>query len=55
MLAIRPKVLGFIPGRGDGFLRAIKVCSTPFFEREVKQEATYYKILLHVNITCKYE
>jgi hypothetical protein len=31
VLAIGPKVRGFKPGRGDGFLTAIKVRSTPSF------------------------
>jgi hypothetical protein len=32
VLAIGPKVRGFKPGQVDGFLRAIKYPSTPFFE-----------------------
>jgi hypothetical protein len=39
------------PGRGDGFLMAIKFCSTPFFGWEVKPEASY-KILRHVKEPC---
>jgi hypothetical protein len=31
-----PKIHGFKPGRGDGFLRAMKIRSTTFFEGEVK-------------------
>jgi hypothetical protein len=31
VLAIGPKVRGFKPGRGYGFLRAIKILSTPSF------------------------
>jgi hypothetical protein len=31
LLFIRPKVCGFKPGRGDGFLRAIKIRSMPLF------------------------
>jgi hypothetical protein len=30
VLATGPKGCGFEPGQGDGFLRAIKICSTPF-------------------------
>jgi hypothetical protein len=30
VLAIGPKVGGFKPGRGDEFLKAIKIRSTPF-------------------------
>jgi hypothetical protein len=29
MLTTGPKVWGFEPGQGDGFLRAIKICRTP--------------------------
>jgi hypothetical protein len=32
LLAIGPKVHGFKPGQGDGFLRVIKICSTPSSE-----------------------
>jgi hypothetical protein len=39
VLAIRPKVRRFKPGQGDGFLRAIKISSTPSFGGEVKLEA----------------
>jgi hypothetical protein len=35
VLAIRPKVGGFKPGRGDGFLRVITIRSTPSFRGEV--------------------
>jgi hypothetical protein len=48
VLAIRPKVRGFKPGRGDGFLRAIKIRGTPFFGEEVKPTPPYRKILRHV-------
>jgi hypothetical protein len=47
VIAIRPKFRGFRPGRGCGFLRAIKISSTPFFGGEVKPQAPY-KILRHV-------
>jgi hypothetical protein len=40
-----PKGLGFKPGRGNGFLKAIKICSTPYFGWEVKPEAACSKIL----------
>jgi hypothetical protein len=53
--AIRLKVRGFKPGGSDGVLRTIKICSTPFFGREVKPEAPCRKILRHIKITCKYE
>jgi hypothetical protein len=31
VLATGPKGCRFEPGQGDGFLRAIKICSTPSF------------------------
>jgi hypothetical protein len=40
VLAIEPKVREFIPGQGDGFLRAIKIRSTPSFGGEVKPSAS---------------
>jgi hypothetical protein len=39
VLAIGPKVRRFKPGGGDGFSRAIKICSMPSFRGEVKLEA----------------
>jgi hypothetical protein len=47
VLAIRPKVCGLKPGQGNGFLRVIKVCSTPSFRGEVKPEAPCRKVLWH--------
>jgi hypothetical protein len=55
VLSIVPKVRGFKPGRGDTFLRAIKIRSTPSFGGEVKPKAPYRKILWHVKMTGKYE
>jgi hypothetical protein len=55
VLVIGPKVREFKPGQGDGFLRAIQICSTPSFRREVTPEAPCHKILWHVKITCKYK
>jgi hypothetical protein len=46
--AIRPKVRGFKPGRGDGFLRAIKIRSFPCFGGRIKPEAPNRYILRHV-------
>jgi hypothetical protein len=43
---------GFKPGRGGGFLRAIKICNTPSFGWEVKPEVPC-KILRHVNELLK--
>jgi hypothetical protein len=42
-------------GRGDEFLRAIKIYSTPSFRGEVKPEAKCHNILQHVKVTCKFE
>jgi hypothetical protein len=47
VFSIGPKGCWFKPGRGGGFLRVIKVCSTPFFREEVKLSAPC-KILWHV-------
>jgi hypothetical protein len=55
MLAIGPKVRGFIPDRGDGFLRGLKVHSTPSFREEEKLEAPFRKILRHVKELYDYE
>jgi hypothetical protein len=38
VLVAGPKGITFEPGRGDGFLRAIKILSTPSFGWEVKPE-----------------
>jgi hypothetical protein len=48
LLAIRPNVRGFKPGRGDLFLRAIQIRSTPSFGAEVNPEAPCRKILQRV-------
>jgi hypothetical protein len=45
VLATGPKGRAFKPGRGDGFLRAIKILSTPSFGWEIKPE-------VHVVIFC---
>jgi hypothetical protein len=45
MLAIAPKVRGFKPDRGDGFLRETKIRSTTSFGEEVKASAPCRKIL----------
>jgi hypothetical protein len=52
MLATGPKGLGFKPGRGAGFLKAINIRSTPSFGWEVKPEASCRKILRHVKEPC---
>jgi hypothetical protein len=53
VLASRPKGCRFEPGQGDGFLRVIKICSTPSFGREVKMEVPRCKILQHVKDLLK--
>jgi hypothetical protein len=46
-----PKVCRFKPCQGDGFLRAIKIHSTPFFSWEDHQPHVV-KILWHVKELC---
>jgi hypothetical protein len=41
------------PGQGDGFLRVIKIRSTPSFRWEVKLEVSCRKILWHVKDLSK--
>jgi hypothetical protein len=53
MLATDPKVCGFEPVEGDGFLRAIKIRSTLSFEWEVKPGVPCRKILRHVKELLK--
>jgi hypothetical protein len=48
VLATGHKGRGFKPGPGHGFLRPIKIRSTPSFGWEVKPEVPCRKILLHV-------
>jgi hypothetical protein len=55
VLAIGTKVRGFNPGRGDGFLKAIKILSTPSFGGKINWSTLCLKILRYVKITCKYE
>jgi hypothetical protein len=51
VLARRPKVPRFKPGRGDGFLRVIKIRSTPSFGGEIKPLDPCRKILRHIKKT----
>jgi hypothetical protein len=53
VLATGPKSRGFKPGRGDGFLRAMKVRSTSFVLK-VKPEGPCCKILRHVKDPLRY-
>jgi hypothetical protein len=55
VLATGPKDRGFKPGRSDGFLRAIKIRSTPSFGWEVKSEVPCRKILRHVKDPLTYQ
>jgi hypothetical protein len=55
VLTIGPKVRGVKPDRGDGFLRAIKICSTPSFVEEVKPEPHVVRLYGILKITCMYE
>jgi hypothetical protein len=48
VLVTGPKDRRFKPDRGDEFLRAIKIRSTPSFGWEVKPEAPDRKILLPI-------
>jgi hypothetical protein len=44
VLAIGPEVLGFKPGRGDVFLRAISIRSTPSFGAEVQPSTDVVRV-----------
>jgi hypothetical protein len=50
-----PKGHKFNPSQCDGFLRAIKIRSTPSFRWEVKPEAPCHKILRHVKDPLTYQ
>jgi hypothetical protein len=50
VLVTGPEGRGFKPGRGDGFVRAIKIHSTTSFG----WEAPYRKILRHVKDPLRY-
>jgi hypothetical protein len=53
VLATGPKVCGFEPSQGNGFLMMIKICSTSSFRWEVKPEAPCHRILWHVKDLLK--
>jgi hypothetical protein len=53
VLVAGPKSRGFKPGRGDGFLAAIKIPST-HSSWEVKPEVPCSKILRHVKDPLRY-
>jgi hypothetical protein len=54
VLATGSKGRWFKPGRGDGFLRAIQIRSTPSFWWEVKPEVPSRKILRHIKDPLRY-
>jgi hypothetical protein len=54
VLTTGPRGRGLKPDRGDGYLRAIKICSTPSFGSEVKPEVPCHKILQHVKDLLTY-
>jgi hypothetical protein len=54
VLVIGPKVRGFNPVRGDEFLRAIKIRTTPPFGGQVMPSAPCHKIFMLKDPT-KYE
>jgi hypothetical protein len=54
VLATGSKGCRLKPGRGDGFLRVIKICSTPSFGWEVKLEVPCRKILWHAKDPLRY-
>jgi hypothetical protein len=53
VLVTGPIGRGFEPDRGNGFLRAIKIYSTPSFGWEVKPEVLCHKISWHVKHLLK--
>jgi hypothetical protein len=53
VVATRPKGREIEPGQGDGFLRAIKIRSTPSFGWEVKLVVPCHMILQHVKNLLK--
>jgi hypothetical protein len=53
VLATGLKSCEFEPGKGVGFLRAIKIRSTPSLGWEVKPEVPYGKILQHIKDLLK--
>jgi hypothetical protein len=54
VLVTGPKGRGLKPGCGHGFLRVIKIRSTPSFGWEVKPEVPCRKILRHVKDPLRY-
>jgi hypothetical protein len=54
VLATGHKGRGFKHGRGNGFVKAIQIRSTPFFGWEVKPQTPCRKILRHVKDPLTY-
>jgi hypothetical protein len=54
VLAIGSKVHGIKTSRRNGFLRMIKIRSTPTFGVGIKTKALCLNILRHVKNTCKF-
>jgi hypothetical protein len=54
VLATGLKGHGFKPGQGNGFLRAIKIRSTPSFRWEVRPDVPCCKILRYVKNLLTY-
>jgi hypothetical protein len=54
VLATGPNGRGFNPGRGDGFLKAIKIRSTTSFGWQVKPEVSCRKLFRHVKDSLRY-
>jgi hypothetical protein len=54
MLATGPKYRGFVPDKGSGFLKSIKIRSTLSFGWEVNPEVPCRKILRHVKDLLKF-
>jgi hypothetical protein len=52
VLATGPKGHGLKLSRGNGFLMAIKIDSTPSFRWKVKLEAPCHELLRHVKEPC---
>jgi hypothetical protein len=52
VLVIGLRVRGFKPGQCDGFLKAIKIRSTPSFGKDVKPSALCRKILRQIKNTA---
>jgi hypothetical protein len=55
VFATEHKARGLKPGRGDGFLRSIKIRSTLSFGWEVKPKVPFRKLLRHVKDPLTYQ